>query len=200
MGFEDSFTDGDGLLRILFGIVRISNSNPVRVFVFDVFFTGDIPGVLVSNSSLGIVPDILDSAVNIHAAFLQGFNTHVDQHWAKGGRHTLGDHQGAGVGGDIGVPGGDDDAHVAGFLEFLIQSGSVNRGDGDGINAGVDRLLDDFELIGHGSDSGAHVADFNAPFLGVLLCAVVGSFKEGVTGELRDESNNFTLDAVLSEN
>ena len=161
------------------------DSNPRRILFLDVLVAGNVPGVLVGNGRVGEVPDVLDFAVHVHAALLQGVNSHFNQHRSKDARGALGNHQRTGVRGDVRVPGADVDAGILSFLELLVQTL-------------VNRLLDQFQLGGHVSGRCADVVNGQTPFLSVLLGAVVRSLEERVAGYLRDEGNGHAVNRALA--
>ena len=195
---QHGFADVHGLGGILLGIVGIMDGYPGGIGGLDVFFASYVPGVLVRNGGVGIVPHILDFAIHVHAAFLQGFNAHFNEHRSEHGSGALGNHQRTGVGRDVGVPGADIDAGSLCFLQFLIQRGRVNRRNADSVHALVDGLLDQVQLGGNGSIGRADVLHGEAPIGRVLLGTVVGCFKKAVTGYFRDESNGQAVHRALA--
>ena len=174
------------------------DSNPRRILFLDVLVAGNVPRVLVGNGRVGEVPDVLDFAVHIHAALLQGVNSHFNQHRSKDARGALGNHQRTGVRGDVRVPGADVDASILSFLELLVQTGRVNGRDADRVHTLVNRLLDQFQLGGHVSGRCADVVNGQTPLLSVLLGAVVRSLEERVAGYLRDEGNGHAVNRALA--
>ena len=195
---EDGLANADGLSRILIGVVRIMHRNPSRILFLDVSVAGDVPGVLVRHGRVGEVPDVLDFAVHVHAALLQGVNSHFNQHRSKDARGALGNHQRTGVRGDVRVPGADIDARVLSFLELLVQTGRVNGRDADRVHTLIDRLLDQLQLGGHVSGRCADVVNSQTPLFSVLLGAVVRSLEERVAGNLRDEGDGHAIHRALA--
>ena len=144
------------------------------------------------------MPNVLHFAVDINAALGQRINSHVHQHGSEDIGSTLRNHQCTSVGGNVGVPGADEDAGILCFLELLVQAGSINRGDADCINALVDSLLDQLQLSGHVCGGSADVVNSQTPISGVLLSAIVGGLKERVAGNLRDEGHGHAIHRALA--
>ena len=174
------------------------DSNPRRILFLDVLVAGDVPGVLVGNGRVGEVPDVLDFAVHVHAALLQGLNSHVHQHRAEDVGGALRNHQRTGVRRDVRVPGADIDARVLSFLELLVQAGGVNGRNADGVHTLVDRLLDQLQLGGNVRGRSADVVNGQTPIGSVLLRAVVRGLEERVTGNLRDEGDGHAVHRALA--
>ena len=172
--------------------------NPSRILFLDVSVAGDVPGVLVGHGRVGEVPDVLDFAVHVHAALLQGVNRHFHQHRAEDVSGALRDHQRTSVRRDVRVPGADIDARVLSFLELLIQAGRVNGRDADRVHTLVDRLLDQLQLGGDVSGRGADVINGQAPLFRVLLRAVIRGLEERVAGNLRDEGDGHAIHRALA--
>ena len=174
------------------------DSNPRRILFLDVLVAGDVPGVLVGNGRVGEVPDVLDFAVHVHAALLQGLNSHVHQHRAEDVGGALRNHQRTGVRRDVRVPGADIDARVLSFLELLVQAGGVNGRNADGVHTLVDRLLDQLQLGGNVRGRSADVVNGQTPIGSVLLRAVIRGLEERVTGNLRDEGDGHAVHRALA--
>ena len=172
--------------------------NPSRILFLDVSVAGDVPGVLVRHGRVGEVPDVLDFAVHVHAALLQGLNSHVHQHRAEDVGGALRNHQRTGVRRDVRVPGADIDARVLSFLELLVKAGRIDGRDADRVHTLVDRLLDQLQLGGDVSGRGADVINGQAPLFRVLLRAVIRGLEERVAGNLRDEGDGHAVHRALA--
>ena len=172
--------------------------NPSRILFLDVSVASDVPGVLVRHGRVGEVPDVLDFAVHVHAALLQGLNSHVHQHRAEDVGGALRNHQRTGVRRDVRVPGADIDARVLSFLELLVQAGRIDGRDADRVHTLVDRLLDQLQLGGDVSGRGADVINGQAPLFRVLLRAVIRGLEERVAGNLRDEGDGHAVHRALA--
>ena len=191
MGVQNGLAHGDGLLRVLLGVVVVGlDVDPVGVLLFDNLLTLDLPGVLVGDGGLGVVPAVVDGIFfRVHAPVLQAGHGQVHQHLAQNLRGALRDHQRTVGHSGVGVPGADHDARILGGLQRVGHTGGVHGGDADGVHALSNGVVDNRYLVRGGGVGGTDVVNGDAPILGILLGAGVRYFKEGVTGQLGDEGN-----------
>ena len=77
---KNCLTNGDCLLSVLVGVVVLVDVLPLRILLFDDLLCSYLPGVLVGNGCLRVVPDIGDLVLLwILAALLEASNAHVQQ-------------------------------------------------------------------------------------------------------------------------
>ena len=198
MGGQHGLADGDGLLSVLLGVVVVGlDVLPVGILLLDDLLALHLPGVLVGDGGLGVVPAVLHGVlVGVHAAGLQALDGQVHQHLAQNLGGALGDHQSAVAGLGIGVPGRHGDARGLGGLEGIGHAGGVHSRDTDGVHALGDGVVDALHLVGHSGVRGADVVHGDAPVLGELLGAGVGHLKEGVAADFGDEGHGLALDGA----
>ena len=192
---ENCLTNGDCLLCVLVGVVVLVDVLPLRILLLDDLLCSYLPGVLVGNGCLGVVPDVGDLVLLwVLAALLEARNAHVNKHLTKNLWSTLRNHEGTVLWVSVGVPSGNYDTSGGCLLQCVGNALCINGGDADCVYAVSNCLVDDGNLSGNGCGCVADVVNGEAPLLGLVLCALVCGLEECVAGDLRNKCYGLTLD------
>ena len=142
------------------------NVLPLRILLLNDLLCSYLPGVLVSNSCLGIVPDIGNLVLLwVLATLLEAGNAHINKHLTKDLWGTLRNHEGTILWVSVGVPSGNYDTSSSCLLQCVRNALCVNSGNANCIHAVSNCLVDDGNLSGNGSGCIANVINGEAPLL-----------------------------------